>query len=53
MLGLGPHAAYILVSYGMTGAVLIGLSAWALASDRSARRDVQRLEALRRERPGS
>ncbi|GGE27398.1 hypothetical protein GCM10007276_00720 [Agaricicola taiwanensis] len=49
MLGLGPHAAYIIVSYGVAALVLLGLLIWAVALDRGASREVRRLEERRRQ----
>jgi heme exporter protein D len=48
---LGPHAGYIVASYAMAVIVMAGLVIWSLAADRAARRDVERLDDLRREQP--
>jgi heme exporter protein D len=50
MLGLGPHAGYIILSYGVAALVLAGLLLWALVTDHRARRDVRVLEDQRRAR---
>lgn len=45
MLGLGPHAGFILASYGVTVAVILGLIAWVLVDYRRQKALVADLEA--------
>ncbi len=44
-MDLGPHAAFILVSYAATIAVVAGLIAWVIADFRAQRRALGDLEA--------
>jgi heme exporter protein D len=44
-MDLGPHAAFIIASYGAVAAVMIGLVAWLLLDGRRHRRALEGLEA--------
>jgi heme exporter protein D len=44
-MNLGPHAAFIVASYGMAALVVLGLIAWVLADFRAQRRVLADLEA--------
>lgn len=45
MLELGKHAVFIIASYGVTAAVLLGLVAWVVLGERSQQRILRDLEA--------
>lgn len=45
LLNLGPHAAYILASYAVTGAILGWMIAASLLANRDASRRLQAIEA--------
>ena len=45
MSGLGPHAAYILASYGLAAVIVGGLVSQAMLDYRTQRAALQRLEA--------
>ncbi|ODN72517.1 heme exporter protein CcmD [Methylobrevis pamukkalensis] len=42
---LGPHAGFILASYGITVAVIAGLIVWVIADHRAQKRRLADLEA--------
>lgn len=44
MLGLGPHAGFIIASYAVTALVLAGLIAWAYFRERNLQRLLAELE---------
>ncbi|MBC8049981.1 MAG: heme exporter protein CcmD [Chitinophagales bacterium] len=45
MLDLGKHAVFIIASYGVTGAVLLGLVLWVVLGEQSQQRILKDLEA--------
>jgi heme exporter protein D len=45
MIDLGPHAAFILLSYGAAIAVVAGLIAWVVADHRAQARALADLES--------
>jgi heme exporter protein D len=54
-MDLGPHAAFIIASYAVVTAVMIGLVAWLVFDDRRYQRALDALEARgvrRRSRSG-
>ena len=55
MSGLGPHAAYILASYGLAAAIVAGLVMQSILDYRTQRAALKRLEAAgtRRRSAGS
>ncbi|MFN3743306.1 MAG: heme exporter protein CcmD [Hyphomicrobiaceae bacterium] len=44
-MDLGPHAAFIIASYAVVAAVMIGLIAWLVLDGRRHRRALEALEA--------
>lgn len=54
-MDLGPHAAFIIASYAIVAAVMIGLGAWLIFDGRRQQRALDTLEARgvrRRSRAG-
>lgn len=45
VLGLEEHAAFILISYAITVAVVVGLVVWVVLDRRGRERDLAALEA--------
>ncbi|AXS38918.1 heme exporter protein CcmD [Breoghania sp. L-A4] len=45
MTALGPHSAYILASYAISLAVVLGVIVWVLADQRRQKRALSDLEA--------
>lgn len=53
LLDLGPHAAFILSSYGTAAAVVAVLVLWAIFGERAQQRRIEELERLGLTRGGS
>jgi len=49
MIDLGPHGGFILAAYGFTALALIALLGWIVADGRSQARQMNDLEAERRQ----
>lgn len=45
MMGLGPHAVFIIASYGIVALVIAGLIAWIVVDGRMLARRLAELEA--------